>query len=107
MKPGKTTRSQPRDGAPPDASAPAPAPAGGWPGDVRLTQIFVDAIEGGVATILLANDSWSVPADVLPVGVSEGDWVTLATRTSAAPPDDTAARRDGLSADDPGGPIKL
>jgi hypothetical protein len=86
--------------SPPDREAPC-------------TAIFVDAIEDGVARVLDAHEqgSWSLPLAWLPANTREGEWLSLTTHRSSPPPDPDGktpeARRASLSADDPGGPIKL
>lgn len=81
----------------------------------RRTEIFIDAIEDGLARALSGEDAaaFELPIDWLPAGTREGDWLTLTVTRSAPPrPDDPSQktpeeRRADLSADDPGGPIKL
>jgi hypothetical protein len=84
--------------------------------EAPCTAVFVDAIEDGVARILDAHEegSWSLPVAWLPANVREGEWLSLTARRTSPPhppgdPDGKTpeARRANLSADDPGGPIKL
>ncbi|MEP6652199.1 MAG: DUF3006 domain-containing protein [Myxococcales bacterium] len=76
-------------------------------GNARTICLFVDEISDGVARVLVDEQVLVLALTFLPQGVREGDWVELRTRVIAAPPTETAARRKGLAADDPGGPIKL
>jgi hypothetical protein len=69
--------------------------------------LFVDAIEGGVARLLLGTRAFALPAALLPAGVKEGGWVTVRVAPTSAPPDDTEAIRAALAKDDPGGDIEL
>jgi hypothetical protein len=71
------------------------------------TRAFVDAIDEGIARLLIGEQAFTLPAALLPAGVSEGDWVEITVGRAAPPPDDTAARRSRLSSDDPGGDIDL
>jgi hypothetical protein len=89
--------------SPPDREAPC-------------TALFVDAIEDREARVLGAQGegSWSLPLAWLPASIREGDWLSLTARTSSPPHppggpegETTEDRRANLSADDPGGPIKL
>jgi hypothetical protein len=84
--------------------------------DAPSTAVFVDAIEDGVARVLVAqgNGSWSLPVAWLPANTREGEWLSLTTRRSSPPEplagpeaESTEARRANLSADDPGGPLNL
>jgi hypothetical protein len=77
--------------------------------EARVTQIFVDEIEEGVARVLIDELALSLPVNLLPPGAREGDWVELAARVIPPPQStqDTEARRKRLAADDPGGPLKL
>jgi len=68
---------------------------------------FVDAIDEGIARLVIGTRTFELPAEVLPAGTREGTWVRLAAMATPAPPDDTEARRRALGADDPGGDIKL
>jgi hypothetical protein len=71
--------------------------------------LFVDAIEGGTARLLLGVEAFSVPARLLPAGTTEGSWVRLSFEIAPAPPDDQAAEtlRRKLGDGDDGGDIKL
>ncbi len=73
----------------------------------RLTQLFVDEIDDGVARLLIGETVVSIPTHLLPEGAREGDWIELSVGVIPPPPQDTEERRKRLAADDPGGPIKL
>jgi len=73
----------------------------------RSSVLYVDAIEGGRARLLLDEEAFSVPVRVLPEGAREGTWIKLSAGVVPAPPSDAAAIRKKLAKDDPGGPIKL
>jgi hypothetical protein len=68
---------------------------------------FVDAVDEGVARLLIGEQTFTLPAHLLPAGVGEGDWVEISVGRAPAPPDDTEARRARLGGDDPGGDVKL
>jgi hypothetical protein len=106
------------DRAPVDSPPPPPAPplpsatASALPDpDAPCTAVFVDAIEDRVARVLDAQGqgeaSWSLPVAWLPANLREGDWLWLTARRSSPPPAPDGKIRAKLSADDPGGPIKL
>ncbi len=71
--------------------------------------LFVDAIEGGTARLLLGVEAFNLPARLLPAGAKEGSWVRLSFQIAPAPPDEDAADalRRKLGGDDDGGDIKL
>lgn len=71
--------------------------------------LFVDAIEGGSARLLLGTEAFTVPARLLPPGAKEGSWLRPSFALAPAPPDDraSAALRRRLGRDDDGGDIKL
>ena len=69
--------------------------------------LFVDAIEGGQARLLLDEEAFTVPASLLPPGAREGTWLRLSLRVVPAPPSRADAIRKRLARDDDGGPIKL
>jgi len=71
------------------------------------TRAFVDAIDEGVARLLVCEQAFTLPARLLPAGVREGDWVEISVGRAPAPPDDTERRRSRLAGDDPGGDVKL
>jgi hypothetical protein len=73
----------------------------------KTTRAFVDAIEAGVARLLVGEQAFSMPAALLPAGAREGDWLELVITRAPAPPDDTEGRRARLSKEDPGGDIDL
>jgi hypothetical protein len=72
----------------------------------RTTALFVDAIENERARLMLGEESFTVPAALLPEDAREGSWVRLAASVIPPPTDPDALRRK-LGAGDPGGPIKL
>jgi hypothetical protein len=69
--------------------------------------LFVDAIEGGSARLLLGVEAFNLPARLLPAGAKEGSWVRLSFEISEAPPDEAEALRRKLGQGDDGGNIKL
>ncbi len=73
----------------------------------RTTTLFVDEIEDDSATLLLGERSFAVPRALLPEDAGEGDWLLFRIARTAPPSNDTAARRERLGKDDPGGDIKL
>ena len=76
------------------------------PETVRM-RVFVDAIDEGVARLLLGTRAFEVPAALLAPGTREGNWIELAVTIVPPPPDDTEARRARAIEGDPGGDIKL
>jgi hypothetical protein len=79
--------------------------AGGEPPDGAL--VFVDAVEGDRARLLLGVDAFDVPARLLPTGAREGSWLRLSMKLAPAPPDEGDATRRKLGRDDGGGDIQL
>jgi len=73
----------------------------------KATTLFIDEIEDDSARLLLDQRSFTVPRALLPEDSHEGEWLILSITRTSPPPDDTAARRKRLGADDPGGTIKL
>jgi hypothetical protein len=73
----------------------------------KTTTLFIDEIEDDSARLLLDQRSFIVPRTLLPVQAREGEWLRFSVARTTPPPDDTAARRERLGADDPGGTIKL
>jgi len=73
----------------------------------KTTTLFIDEIEDDSARLLFDQRSFTVPRALLPVDSHEGEWLLLSVARTSPPPDDTAARRERLGADDPGGTIKL
>jgi hypothetical protein len=69
--------------------------------------LFVDAIEAGHARLVLEDESFTIPARLLPPGAREGSWIQLAIGVVPAPASDAAALRKKLARGDRGGPIKL
>ncbi len=93
--------------APPASRPPAPASAAtpGEPaGDALL---FVDAIEGDRARLLLGVEAFDVPRRLLPVDAKEGSWVRASFSAAPSPPDEGAALRKKLGGGDDGGNLKL
>lgn len=68
--------------------------------------VFVDAVEDGCVRLLLREEAFTVPAELLPDGAHEGSWVKV-TSALAPPQADPEPLRSNLGRDDPGGPIKL
>jgi hypothetical protein len=114
-----TTDRSPFDSPPPGQGSTRSSSSSPSDREAPCTAVFVDAIEDGVARLLDAHQehqegSWSLPVAWLPANVREGEWLSLTARRSSPPhppgdPEGTTAeaRRASLSADDPGGPIKL
>ena len=73
----------------------------------KTTTLFIDEIEDESARLLFDQHSFTVPRALLPEGSHEGEWLLLSVARTSPPPDDTAARRERLGADDSGGAIKL
>lgn len=70
--------------------------------------LFVDAIEGDTARILVSGGTaFSIPVRLLPAGAKEGTWLRASFAIAPAPPDDAAEIRRRLGRDDDGGDIKL
>lgn len=69
---------------------------------------FVDAIDDGVARLMVGEQTFTLPAALLPADAREGSWVQLTLATTEPPDDDgTEELRRELGRDDPGGDIKL
>ncbi len=73
----------------------------------RSTRLFVDAIDDGIARVLLGERVLSIAVDLLPAAVREGEWVELSVGVVPPPDSDTDETRERLAKDDPGGTIKL
>lgn len=73
----------------------------------RATRLFVDAVDDDTARVLLGERVFTIPAELLPAGASEGDWVELSVGVIPSPPSEAEEIRERLAKDDPGGPIKL
>jgi hypothetical protein len=71
------------------------------------TLLYIDAIEGTRARLLLGVETFDVPARLLPSSATEGTWLRLSLTPAPAPPDDAEALRDKLAGDDDGRDIKL
>jgi len=76
--------------------------------DAGAARVFVDAIEGEVARLLLGVEAFEVPVRLLPPGAKEGSWLRLSLELAPPPPPDSAdVLRRRLGQDDDGGDIKL
>jgi hypothetical protein len=73
----------------------------------KTTTLFIDEIEDDSARLLFDQRSFTIPRALLPENSHEGEWLTFSVARTSPPPDDTAARRARMGADDPGGTIKL
>jgi hypothetical protein len=73
----------------------------------KMTTLFVDEIEDDSARLLFDQRSFTIPRALLPEDSHEGEWLILSVARTSPPPADTAARRERMGADDPGGTIKL
>jgi hypothetical protein len=69
--------------------------------------VFVDAVEAGRARLVLDDETFTVPARLLPAGAREGSWIRWSGRVAPAPRSAAATLRAKLARHDPGGPIKL
>jgi len=72
-----------------------------------LFVLLVDAVEDGHARLVLDDESFTIPARLLPRGAREGAWIQLSIGVVPAPASDAAALRKKLARRDRGGPIKL
>jgi hypothetical protein len=87
---------------------PARKAKGGAPADPRGALLFVDAVEGETARLLLQEGpAFEVPARLLPAGAVEGSWVRISLALAPPPPDRGSNLRRRLGAGDDGGDIKL
>jgi hypothetical protein len=74
---------------------------------------YVDAVEAGVARVLLEDPSgewraYSLPASILPEGAGEGSWLDLTLKLRKPPKDaQSATLRQRLGKKDDGGDIHL
>ncbi len=57
----------------------------------RTTRAFVDAVEEGIATLLVGERTVRVPAALLPDGAGEGAWVEITVAVVDAPDETRAA----------------
>ena len=73
----------------------------------KTTILFIDEIDDDSARLLFDQRSFTIPRALLPEDSHEGEWLIFSVARTSPPPDDTAARRERLGADDPGGTIKL
>jgi len=69
--------------------------------------LFVDAIEGDFARLLLGVEAFDVPTRLLPKEARAGSWLRLSLQVTEPPPDEGAAIRTRLGRGDDGGDIKL
>ena len=90
-----------------------PVPQTDSPAPPRVTPVFLDGIEAGVARLLVEDEAgewrtFHLPAKVLPEDAHEGSWIELAVRTIAPPPGyEGKLRRDKLGSSDDGGNLTL
>ena len=73
----------------------------------QKTTLFIDEIEDDSVRVLFDQRSFTIPRALLPEDSHEGEWLILSVARTSPPPNDTAARRERMGADDPGGNIKL
>jgi hypothetical protein len=73
----------------------------------KVTRAFLDALDEGMARLLVGEEAFTVPATLLPRGAREGRWVDIVVTWAPAPPDDSEARRRRLSGGDRGGDFAL
>lgn len=73
----------------------------------RTTEVFIDAVENGVARVLAGEQVFELPAALLPPGAGEGDWVAISIEGIPTPADRSGDLQRQLGADDDGGDIKL
>ncbi len=73
------------------------------------TLLFIDEVAGTTARLLLGEQAFTIPTQLLPKHSREGTWVTLTFAPAPAPADDAAAAalRRKLAEQDDGGDIKL
>jgi hypothetical protein len=69
--------------------------------------LFVDSIDEGRARLLLDEESFTIPASLLPKDARAGSWLRLSLAVTGAPASRADAIRKKLARDDDGGPIKL
>jgi hypothetical protein len=70
------------------------------PGPPRTTLVFVDAVEGPRARLLVETEAFDVPAALLPAGAGEGTWLRLRFGLVADPTGAASVRRRLGSSDD-------
>ena len=75
-------------------------------GPARATLVFVDAVEGRRARLLVETEAVEVPATLLPAGAGEGVWLRLRFGVVADPTLAAAVRRR-LGAGDEGRDLAL
>lgn len=73
----------------------------------REILLFIDAVEGDTARLLLGAQAFNVPVALLPPGAKEGSWLRPSFAPAPAPPDEGDRVRSALGRDDDGGDIKL
>jgi hypothetical protein len=70
--------------------------------------LYVDSIDEGVARLVLdEEETFTLPARLLPKGARAGSWVRLSVGIAPEPASRADAIRKKLARDDDGGPIKL
>ncbi len=73
----------------------------------KQSLVFVDALEDTTARLLLEEQAFSLPRQLLPADVREGQWLMIRVDHTEAPPNQTHALREELGRGDRGGDIKL
>lgn len=69
--------------------------------------VFVDAIDDTSVRLVVEERAFSLPRELLPTDVREGQWLLLQIDHTNAPPNQTHALREELGRGDRGGDIKL
>jgi hypothetical protein len=71
-------------------------------------ELFVDSIDEGRARLVLdEEETFTIPARLLPKGARAGSWIRLSVGIAPTPASRADAIRKTLARDDDGGPIKL
>jgi hypothetical protein len=73
----------------------------------KQSLVFVDALEDTTARLLVEDRAFSLPRELLPADVREGQWLLIQVDHTEAPPNQTHALREELGRGDRGGDIKL
>lgn len=90
-----------------------PVPQTDSSGPPRVTPVFLDGLESGVARLLVPDETgewrtFHLPAKVLPGDVHEGSWIELTVRSIPPPPGyENKVLRDKLGSGDDGGNLTL
>jgi hypothetical protein len=71
------------------------------------TIVFIDEVEDRVARLVLGDQVFHLPRELLPADAREGQWLRISVAMTPAPPNDSAALRKRMGEGDPGGDIKL